>query len=531
MTYTILIADDYPGNIQIIVDALKSSDLKHKIIRAVNGKILCELAEKRLPDLIITDWEMPEMDGIEAIKYLSSIEATKDIPIIMCTGIMTSSENLKMALDSGAVDYIRKPIDSIELQSRVYSMLKLRNSYRTIKEQNAILEKQKEEIQTQRDELVIVNATKDKFFGIIAHDLRGPLGSLMGLTDIIANESQLLEPDEKKHIAVSLNHSVRNIYNLLENLLEWSQMQRQQTSFKPQILSLKNVLTGCIKIVTESAREKSIGIDLDIPDKIEVYADTNMLQTVIRNLASNAIKFTHNGGNVGISVKAYDTVKAVVSVKDTGIGMSKEMLNNLFRLDIKSNRPGTNGESSTGLGLLLCKEYAEKQGGKIWLESEAGKGSIFYFTIPFNAEKEKKNDIINTVSNDGAVDQVNPKGTGLKILIAEDDLPSEIILAAAVTMFGKEILRAKTGIEAVEICRNHPDIDLALMDIQMPVMDGYEATRQIRQFNKDVIIIAQTALGMFDVKTKTIEAGCNDYITKPIDKAELLSLIQKHFNK
>jgi CheY-like chemotaxis protein len=151
--YTILIADDYPENLQIIAEALQASNLKHKIIRAVNGKVLCELAEKRIPDLIITDWEMPVMNGIEAIKYLKSIKSTKDIPIIICTGIMTTSQNLKMALDSGAVDFIRKPIDPIELQARVHSMLKLSDSYHTIKEQNAVLENQKEEIIAQKDEI------------------------------------------------------------------------------------------------------------------------------------------------------------------------------------------------------------------------------------------------------------------------------------------------------------------------------------------------------------------------------------------
>jgi CheY-like chemotaxis protein len=151
--YTILIADDYPENLQIIAEALQESDLKHKIIRAVNGRVLCELAEKRIPDLIITDWEMPVMNGIDAIKYLKSIKSTKDIPIIICTGIMTTSQNLKMALDSGAVDFIRKPIDPIELQARVHSMLKLSDSYHTIKEQNAVLENQKEEIIAQKDEI------------------------------------------------------------------------------------------------------------------------------------------------------------------------------------------------------------------------------------------------------------------------------------------------------------------------------------------------------------------------------------------
>jgi DNA-binding response OmpR family regulator/DNA-binding CsgD family transcriptional regulator len=153
-TYTILIADDEIENLQIIEEALLETDFKHRLIMVVNGKIMVEFAEKRIPDLIITDWEMPEMNGIEAIKELKKKESTKDIPIIMCTGIMTSSANLETALNSGAIDYIRKPIDKIELVARVSSMLKLADSIRAVKAQNAILKQQKDEIQKQQEVII-----------------------------------------------------------------------------------------------------------------------------------------------------------------------------------------------------------------------------------------------------------------------------------------------------------------------------------------------------------------------------------------
>lgn len=153
-TYTILIADDEIENLQIIEEALLETDFKHRLIMVVNGKIMVEFAEKRVPDLIITDWEMPEMNGIEAIRELKKKESTKDIPIIMCTGIMTSSANLETALTSGAIDYIRKPIDKIELVARVSSMLKLADSFKAVKEQNVILKQQKDEIQKQQEVII-----------------------------------------------------------------------------------------------------------------------------------------------------------------------------------------------------------------------------------------------------------------------------------------------------------------------------------------------------------------------------------------
>jgi CheY-like chemotaxis protein len=161
------------------------------------------------------------------------------------------------------------------------------------------------------------------------------------------------------------------------------------------------------------------------------------------------------------------------------------------------------------------------------VESEEGKGSIFYFTIPYNAVSEEKSAIRKDVSEEDKEVQVKE----LKILIAEDDKISNFLLTSALQKISYEVLHAKTGVEAVEACHKNPDIDLVLMDIKMPVMDGYEATRQIRQFNTDVVIIAQTAYALTGDRETAIEAGCNDYISKPIKKAELMALIQKYFNK
>jgi len=166
--------------------------------------------------------------------------------------------------------------------------------------------------------------------------------------------------------------------------------------------------------------------------------------------------------------------------------------------------------------LIKAKEHAE--------ESEEGKVSIFYFTIPYNGEPEEKNVIKNVISDDGTENQIK----NLKILIVEDDEISRMLITRIVKIFGQEVLKASTGVEAVEVCRNNPDIDFVLMDIKMPEMDGYEATRQIRQFNNDVVIIAQTALALTGDRERAIESGCNDYISKPFRPALLTELIEKH---
>ncbi|MCX6162548.1 MAG: response regulator, partial [Ignavibacteriae bacterium] len=223
-----------------------------------------------------------------------------------------------------------------------------------------------------------------------------------------------------------------------------------------------------------------------------------------------------------------------ISVSDNGVGITQNSLGKLFDKSLIYTTNGTADEKGSGLGLLLCKEFVEKHGGKIWVESEKGKGSVFYFTIPCkipcSAETEEQIVIKNVVSAEGK-DDVEVQIKKLKILIVEDDVPSEKLLTKAVDMFDKEVSVVRTGLEAVEACRNNPDIDLVLMDIKIPEMNGYEAARQIRQFNKDVIIIVQTAEALTSGSEEAIEAGCNDYISKPIIKDELLAMIIKHQKK
>ncbi len=379
--YTILIADDYPENIQIIVDALKSSDIQHRVIRAVNGKVLCELAEKRCPDLIITDWEMPEMNGIEATRILKGIEATRDIPIIICTGIMTTSENLKMALDSGAVDYIRKPIDNIELQARVYSMLKLGDSYRTIKEQNTILEQQNDEIQTQRDKLQIANATKDKFFSIIAHDLLNPFNTILGFSELLVEAIKNQNLEKSKTLADIICQTSSVAFNLLENLLTWSRSQTGKISFTPEILDVKDIIDNNINLLKEAAQNKEIFLTSNLAESLMAYADRNMILTIIRNLITNAIKFSRKGDRIIVEVENTENW-ITIHISDTGIGIDDKAIGKLFKISGTIKTEGTANERGTGLGLMLCKEFVDWHKGRIWVESQVGVGCRFSFTIP-----------------------------------------------------------------------------------------------------------------------------------------------------
>ncbi len=238
------------------------------------------------------------------------------------------------------------------------------------------------QIKLKNEELSKINSEKDRFFSIIAHDLRGPFNGFLGLSKLLAEDLPHLTQEEIKKMAGSMRDSATNLFRLLENLLEWSRLQRGITSFEPGQFLLMPMIAETMRPVMGEANKKEIEIRYKIPSDLEVFADEYMLASTIRNLASNAVKFTTKGGKVTISAKTTPGNSVEFSVRDTGIGMSPQMVDDLFRLDVQTNRRGTEDEPSSGLGLLLCKDFIEKHGGKIWVESEEGKGSTFYFTLP-----------------------------------------------------------------------------------------------------------------------------------------------------
>ena len=384
-----------------------------------------------------------------------------------------------------------------------------------------------EKIKHKNEQLIQANAEKDKFFSIISHDLRGPFNGFLGLSKLLAEDLQRFTPEDIKKIAGSMRDSATNMFSLLENLLEWSRLQRGITSFKPESFLLMPMIDDIMHTVMDSANKKEIEISYEIQADLEVFADEYMLASTIRNLASNAVKFTLKGGKVTIAAKSVPGHSVEISIRDTGIGMNHEMVHDLFRLDVQTNRRGTENEPSSGLGLLLCKDFVEKHGGKLWVESEEGKGSAFYVTIPYHAKVLMKNVITNSVSEEEKEVQIKR----MKILIAEDDEISDSLISAMVDKYSYEVLHVNTGVDAIHACLNNPDIDLVLMDINLTGMDGFEATRQIRQFNNDVVIIAQTAFSLKFDRVMAIEAGCNDYINKPISNSELQGLIRKYFTE
>jgi signal transduction histidine kinase len=253
---------------------------------------------------------------------------------------------------------------------------------------NHLLELKNIKIAESEHELRLTNAAKNKFFSIIAHDLKNPLHSVMGYSYLLSKDFDRFSDDERRKFATDINQSTNNIFRLLQNLLEWSRSQTGQLVVIPQEIKLSQIVKNATNVLHPLAENKNIKIENQIDQELTVYADPQMIETVIRNLVSNAIKFTPENGLIEISARQTGEL-IEFCVKDSGIGISEEDAKNLFQIDSKVKRKGTNDEDGSGLGLILCKEFVDRNHGKIWVESTFPKGSSFFFTVPIYSSDPK----------------------------------------------------------------------------------------------------------------------------------------------
>jgi two-component system sensor histidine kinase/response regulator len=356
----ILILDDEVSHLEAIIDIIEDAGCNYEILSALSGKTALEITQKEMPNLIITDWEMPTMNGIEFIEQLKKNQTSIDIPVIMCTGIMTTSENLETALRVGAVDYIRKPVDKIELIARIKANLHLAEKYNEVKK---------------------LNEMKDKIFSVISHDLRGPVGMIKSFADLIIKGEFENNQGELIDIIKIISKQSSSIFNTLENLLSWARSHRNAIVFNPQKQALNNSIINSIQLLDEVASKKKIKIINQVYENHDASFDLNLISTLVRNLITNAIKFTHKNGQITIDAQENES-HHIVSITDTGIGISPERMELIFDKASYETSFGTQSEKGSGLGIKLCQEFIEMHQGKIWVESELGKGSTFYFSIP-----------------------------------------------------------------------------------------------------------------------------------------------------
>ncbi|MCC5933166.1 MAG: hybrid sensor histidine kinase/response regulator [Candidatus Cyclonatronum sp.] len=383
---SVLVVDDNPRNLQLISTLLAKSGYK---VSAVNSGIKAiKFVKEKKPDLILLDVMMPEMNGYETCNQIRLDAEADEIPIIFLTA-KSEIEDIITGFKQGAVDYITKPFKSEEVLIRLKTHLQLRASRAQLREKNAELEKlNKELIETRAiikedaNRLKALNAEKDRFFSIIAHDLRGPLSGTMGLAEILSNNARDISIEDIVEYSTALYSSTSDMYKLLLNLLDWARLQMGLVSYKPTDIKATQLIQEGLSMYEAMAKEKKLTINQNVEDDLTLYVDHNMINSIMRNLISNAIKFTPKNGKIEIRAFSNSPDTSIIEVSDSGIGIPLYMQDKLFRLDENVSRSGTEGEESTGIGLLLCRDIAEKNKGKLSFESEEGIGSTFRVELP-----------------------------------------------------------------------------------------------------------------------------------------------------
>lgn len=362
---------------------------------------------------------------------------------------------------------------------------------------------------------------KTAFLANVSHEIRTPMNGIMGFAELL--KSPGMSGEQQQGFIDIIQASGNRMLETIDNLVDISKIETGQVKVKFAKTDISEQLEYLHNSFKPLAGEK--GLQLKLRNTLSenhtvIMTDTQKLDSVLTNLIKNAIKFTDKGEiEIGCSRSGKNLE---FYVRDTGLGIPADKREAVFNRFVQADISDARAFEGSGLGLSIAKSYIEMLGGEMWLESEEGKGSTFFFTIPANSDKyyEKQERLAG-----GEKEQQNELNRKLKILVAEDDEISYLYISMLLEEYGHEILHCITGTEAVETCKEHSDIDIVMMDIKMPGMDGYDAARCIREFNEDVVIIAQTAYALAGDKERALEAGCNGYISKPVKKGELFGLI------
>ena len=385
------------------------------------------------------------------------------------------------------------------------------------------LKKTQKELIIAKDRAEESDRLKSAFLTNMSHEIRTPMNGILGFSSLLKKPG--LSGDKQQEYIKIIEKSGARMLNIINNIVDISKIESGLMEVKLEDTNINHQIEFIYNFFKPEVEAKGLILipKNGLPEnKAIIKTDTEKVYAILTNLVKNAIKYTAKGTIEFGYIKKGKHLEFYV--KDTGIGIPKDRKKAVFERFIQADIYDKMARQGAGLGLTISKAFIEILGGEIRVESEEGNGSTFYFTLPYIEEKKTITYVENSSEE---LNLTTSKINGLKILIAEDDETSEALLSIAIEDISSKIIKAKTGIEAIEKIKNNPDIDVILMDIQMPEMNGYEATRKIRTFNKNVIIIAQTAYGLTGDKEKALDAGCNDYISKPIKTNQLVALIEK----
>lgn len=398
---------------------------------------------------------------------------------------------------------------------------KVRSKTKDLQQQLELNSQIMTELEKQKIKAEESDKMKSAFLANMSHEIRTPMNGILGFADLLKSADY---SSEKQATFIGIiQQSGNRMLGTINNIIDVSKLESGLEKTQITEVNIKSIMTELMNFFSPEAFRK--GLKLTLKEGISTlpqsfYTDEYKLNSILTNLIKNALKFTKEG-SVEIKYSIEDTM-AEFWITDTGIGIPQSKLASVFDQFVQADFSHSNGFEGSGLGLSISQGYVKLLNGEIRLESEQNKGSTFYVRIPNNLSK-----IISSIENEQSSVSNQPILTKYKIIIAEDDETSFYFLKEVLKDIADDIIHAKDGIEAVEMAKKHSDTDIILMDIKMPKLNGFEATKQIRSFNTKVFIIAQTAYAQDSYKAKVSEAGCDAYISKPIDKQKLLDIISK----
>jgi Signal transduction histidine kinase len=519
----ILIVDDKIENLLSLERVL--SDFDVEFVRAESGEAALKQTLKEEFAMAILDVQMPGMDGYETLEFMRQRKKTKYLPVIFVSAIHQSDLHIIKGIETGAVDFIPKPIIPEILQGKVKVFLDL---YRQRKELDILLEyleRKNEELIIEKQKAEEATNAKSLFLANMSHEIRSPMNGMLGLSRLLL-DSDL--NDEQKDMLKVMTTSGENLLQIINDILDYSKIEAGQIEIENIEFDIKQLTDTIYHLLNFKAIEKGIKFNIEIDKYIpeNLLGDAFRLNQILMNLANNAIKFTHKG-SVLLSIKCLEKNNQYVSlfftIKDTGIGISKDAQKKLFKEFTQSDSSTTRQYGGTGLGLAISKNLTNLMGGKINLESEPGVGSEFMFELKFGY-KEKEAEMFNNENVE------IPRQ--LSILVAEDNPINQKVVVLTLRHMGLQCDVAKNGLEAFEMQKEN-NYQVILMDMQMPVLDGLNATQKIRSYEADhpeidkAFIIALTANAFVEDKQTCLDAGMNDFISKPFKEDALRKILSQ----